>query len=197
MKTLIKPALFLSVYIIIFGLSSSAISLLSSSTLQMALLFVCLAFLVFVLGLVSFGEGKKAMRVRNGNDAIRKRIIETGDDIELNLSGEFKVYKGFLFGIIVISPLLILLVLHGIAMLSIGQGIGIVETLIKYAGGLFHMIFVALSGITSSAGYFGALIGVPIMVGTAGLFYYLGGRKEELVMNSFKQRHEEIYGEQN
>lgn len=78
---------------------SFAILTIEATWLKVTLSALCIAFFLFIVVAFYLQEGQKALKVRHQNDLQRKRMIETGEMIDIKSQKEYKVWKGFAVGL--------------------------------------------------------------------------------------------------
>lgn len=199
----LKQAIIPVVYLFFMAITAFGILCIQGMDwLQYVLLTINLGFYLFIIGRVAMTEGEIAIKTRIANDLEREQIILTGEDRELNLTKEYKPYKGYLFGLSSCLPLLIMLLIHTIMTLIDPSAIG--------AGSLAAFIHMAFFGFLrvgvvnldsetimplAPSFFYWMLLIIPIMMLTTGISYMLGARKIELQQEAIKERQKMIYGE--
>lgn len=163
--------------------------------LKVVLMVLNVGLYLFIVGAASFKDGETALKVRMANDLERWNIIRTGEDRPLKLKEEFKLWKGFMPGLITCVPLVVLILVH--LLINIGggnhmQAAGIANLLYMTFSGFAHVNSAA--NVASWAVYLN-LIALIIIPGTTGLTYYLGGRKIELQQQMIEEKKRQIYGD--
>lgn len=196
MKYYIKNALIPFVYL--FFMAITALGILSIGDhllwLKIILAILNLALYEVIVCAFSFKQGQDAVKVRNANDLERRQIVLTGEDRPLKLSEEYKPYKGFLIGLTVCAPLIILMLIHTVVILcGGGMGFGVAGSLLY----LVVYIFFRLGATTVATEYivFAALAAIPVIVLSTGIAYMLGGRKVELQYKKIEENQRRIYGD--
>ena len=163
--------------------------------LKAVLLALNLALYLFIVGAASFKDGETALKIRVANDLERWNIIRTGEDRPLKIKEEFKIWKGFVPGLITCVPLVILVLVHAIIHLAGGESMA--------AAGISNILYMTFSGfahvnskaeVANWAIYLNlvALVVIPL---TTGFAYYLGGRKIELQQEMIEEKKRQIYGD--
>lgn len=158
------------------------------------LLIINLLFYFLVVATLYGKEGEEAYTVRLSNDVTRKRIIETGADLPLNLTKEYAPWKGFAFGGIISIPLVILLIIHTVFVLSGSNemGAGAIAAFLYMVVFAFARIDLSVEIVTYD--YYVMLIFIPLVVIVSGLSYIRGARKLERQQKRIKETQQEIYG---
>ncbi len=154
---------------------------------------VNIAMYAVVVVITSFKDGETAMRLLHSNDAGRRRIIETGEDIKIDRNGEYKAYKGFLIGFFVCIPMVVLLILHTFLWILVENDVcGRIASII-YKG---YTILFNLAGQELVGDYcYLALCAIPLITCISGIPYILGAKKMQRVYKDIKEQQKEIYGE--
>ena len=126
MKYLFKITIIPFVYLVLMDVISFCIMALQKDLkiLCLVLLIMLVALFCVRLTMILYREGQQALRVRTANDLERENIIRTGEDRKLKLSEEYKLWKGFVVGLIIVAPLLILLLLHTILVFGVSESLG-------------------------------------------------------------------------
>jgi hypothetical protein len=192
MKAIIKPAVFLMIYFVLFGMTSMAISAIKSDTAELVLHILCLLFHLVICSVISFIEGKKAMKKRTANDKIRLRIIETGDDLKFDKGAEYKTKNGPFMGVLVCAPLLVISFISFIVIVSGAPIPAFIKMATKVISGTAFNIFRLFYITTTDWVYvLPALIAVVYAVAT-GIGYYLGGKKQLIIEENFREAKSKI-----
>ena len=97
MKAYLKTALLPFVYLLFTAMIGLGVMLLDEDMfwLQILLNATNTIFYAIIISVAGYKDGQKALRVREQNDTFRKRIVETGEDLPLNLAEEYTPRKGF------------------------------------------------------------------------------------------------------
>ena len=104
MKFYLKKAFFIFVYLVLTSFIAMAIILIEGQTLlKVALLVANLGLFLYIISVMAYQDGQKALKVRIANDKEREYIIKTGEDRKINAQEEYKAYKGFLIGFLLPS----------------------------------------------------------------------------------------------
>ncbi len=186
--------LFYSAIMLFLGL---AIKLISDDLmwLKYLLFVVVFGFYAVMICSISFKDGQNAVKIQHANDVERLNIIRTGEDRSLDLVQEYKPWKGFVSGLVVSSPVIILLILQAIFMLA-GTEVQWPGAVAGYVYFVFFMFLLPGKKIdVPKTYYFWSIIAVPIMMLLMGVPYLLGARKQKLIYENIKDKHKEIYGE--
>lgn len=196
MKYIIKLTVFPFVYLILMATVSIGVYALEGAGpfIKTLAAVVCFLLYFFLMGVIMYQEGGKALKVRNANDVERKRIIRTGEDRPLKLDTEYKARNGFLVGLTVCVPMILLLLIHTL-LISIsgleatwgGRTAGIIY--------LFFFVFFSIGTPTITAfTYYYLLLLIPIMMLGCGIPYVLGAKKVELQEERIEEIHKSIHG---
>lgn len=194
MKYYLKTAIFGFVYLIIMDLVALLISYIKSDVWQFVVSVLAIAFYFFVAGAIYFKEGETALDLLHNNDNQRRRMVETGELVEIKTAAEYKPYKGFIIGAFICVPLVILLILHLIIGLAAdANGAGIAATFMYF---LFYLPYGAFhTGSLVFADYFVILYSIIIISAGVGIAYLLGARKSQRKYDLIERKHREIYGD--
>lgn len=197
MKYLLKQTIIPIVYLIFMSIIAFGILCLGNNLtwLKIILSILNLALYGFIVGVVAKKEGEDALKVRIANDVERLQIIRTGEDRPLKLKEEYKAWKGFVVGLIVCAPLIILLIFH-VILTSINPdlvGAGVIANFIYLSFGAFIRIDNTISLMDWH--YYFNLIAVLILPLITGIPYILGARKIKLQQEMILQKQRQIYGD--
>ena len=198
MKYYLKKAMIGFVYLIFSAITAYGILFIPDlSWLKIVLLVLNIGLYSYVLGATAFQDGQAAYKVRMANDLNRKQIVLTGEDIPLDTKNEYKPYKGFIIGLIICAPLIILLIIHAIVTSSTPSNVDFGNTacfiyMMAYA---FAGVGVSIDKVFILVPPYWALLSVPLIVLIQGTLYSLGARKIELQQEMIKERHKMIHGE--
>lgn len=159
------------------------------------LLLINAGLYVFVVWSLLAKEGEKGFTARQTNDYNRKRIIETGEDLPLNIAEEYTWWKGFAVGGIIIAPLVILMLIHTIFLLA-GSPIVGTGAITSFA----YMVIFAFTriGATATVGiydYYWTLLCIPFILSITGFAYIMGAKKKERQQKSIEQIKNNIRGD--
>ena len=198
MKYYIKNAAFAFVYLIVMDVTALLITMIKTPAWQLVLSIIAILFYLFVLFTIFSGEGARALDIRHANDTQRRRMIETGDVFDLKTAEEYKPYKGFIIGVIICVPQILLLIIHLILGLITGgtaNGAGGAALIIYY---LFYLPFGAMhTGALVFGEYFILLYSVAVISVAIGVAYILGAKKSQRKYDLIERKHREIYGDKN
>lgn len=183
------------VYLVFMVVLTLSVHALENAAFKYILMGATLFLYLFIIGSLSYKDGERALKVRIKNDIERRNIIETGEDRHLNLTEEYKFYKGFLTALVVSLPLFVLLGFHTLAIPSSN---GLTTTFGTITNVLYSMVFnffrVSGKDLTVYTTYW-TLLYVPAVMLTMGIPYILGARNVEKQQEEIKKIHGEIYGE--
>lgn len=165
------------------------------TALIIVLLILNLALYLFVVITLSAKEGETGYNVLITNDANRRMIIQTGEDLPLKHAEEYAPWKGFAIGGIISLPLIILLLIHTIFLLT-----GSPNEVPGAIASFLYMVVFAFTRIeiTSTVGmydYYSALLFVPVVCLACGVAYIYGAMKIERQQRMIKKIHKEIHGD--
>ena len=166
-----------------------------SVVIKIFLAIANLAMYGLVVVFTGMRDGEEAMRILHDNDANRRRIIQTGADIPINRLKEYRAYKGFIVGLFVAAPMILLLIIHAIVYFTTGNVVvGGIAVLIYNGYSIFFGLFMSLAGGVNA---FYLLAFIPVIMCFSGIPYIIGARKMQKMYESIKKQKDEIYGEQN
>ena len=198
MKYLLKQAVIPFIYLIFMAMIAFSIVTIGDDLIWLKIILAILniALYCFLISVISFKEGEIALKVRLANDLERIQIIKTGEDRPLKISEEYKAWKGFVVGFVVCIPLIVLMLVHTILLLTVGStynGGGVISSFI-------YMMFACLVKLNNAVPlqqwhYYFTLIAVPIVMITTGIPYILGAQKVQRQQDRIKEKHRQIYGE--
>ncbi len=193
----LKKALIPWVYTLSMTLISYGLTALNDSLFWLAVVLSVVNIVMYavVVVVVSVKDGETAMKTLHENDLARQRIIETGDDIKINKTVEYKAYKGFLVGLVVVSPMLLLLLIHAIVYFTTGTTVfgGIAAILFRGYSSFFTMFGMTLVG----ANCFYVLVFVPLIMSINGVPYIIGAKRQRALYKMLHIKHAELHGEEN
>lgn len=195
MKSAIKASFFLMIYLILFGITSAAITTLKNVVLRAVLYSVCILFHLVICAFMCYGEGKKSMKVRISNDAIRRRIVQTGEDLRYDKKAEYRTVNGFIMSLITTIPVIVVSLICLISYLSFGAVPNTLKVVTNYVSGNFYYLFCIISGVTADWGYAMPIVFIALFSISMTLGYYLGGRKTEKNMDKINETKRKIKGE--
>lgn len=198
MKYYLKGAIFGFAYLVVMDFVSLLVSYIENKAVQAILTFVAVAFYCFIIGVIFFKDGETALDYLHSNDLQRRRMVETGEIVELKTAPEYKPYKGFIIGALICAPLVFLLILHLIIGLATGgtaNGAGIAASFAYFS---FYMLYGTFQTATLTFGdYFILLYSVVITSAAVGIPYIFGAKKSQKKYDLIERKHREIYGENN
>lgn len=198
MKFYLKKAIVGLAYLLFSAVTAYAILFIPDLVgLKIALLVLNLSLYCYVLAVTAFQDGQAAYKVRLANDLNRKQIILTGDDIPLDTQKEYKHYKGFVIGLIICIPVIVLIGIHAILMAtnSSNQDFGLVASYIYMMVYAFAGLHVKVENLFNVVSPYWNLLAIPVIILVQGVFFYLGGRKIELQQEMIREKHRMIHGE--
>ena len=198
MKFYLKMALLPFVYLLFTAMIGLGVMLLEDDLmwLQIALSATNTIFYGIIVSVAGYKDGQKALRVREQNDTFRKRIVQTGEDIPLNVIEEYTPWKGFFIGFLSCVPVLILLAIHFIS--NIGQAVP--DNTVGMIAGIISMVVFGYMFCFKSIAfgqYAISFLVVPLVCGLYGGFYLLGAKKERAGYDEIRRIKREIHGDQN
>jgi hypothetical protein len=187
--SLLKESVILFIYMLLMGIISALIISINSIVGQIALFVVVILFFAFMCILLckSLGETQYKNLV-TGNIRRKKGNV---DDVTkyCKPESEYRLYKGFLLGIIISSLTYILLIIR----LFVGKSTNF-DAAIRIVN-LMYASLLSIFGTTTSV-YYLALFTI-INIAACGFGYYLGAKKIMLQQEKLQKTHEEIYGKGN
>ena len=141
-------------------------------------------------------EGSTGYGVRLTNDANRRIIVQTGEDLPLKRAEEYAPWKGFAIGGIICIPLVILMIIHTIFIIA-GQPNEVPGAIASFV----YMVVYAFTrlDLNSAVGiydYYYTLLFVPVVCLSSGISYIFGAMKIERQQRMIKKIHKEIHGDQ-
>ena len=192
-----KESFIASMYLVMFTLVDLGILCIGDDLipLKIGLCVVSLLGFMFIVGLMYFKEGEKAMKIRRGNDLNRKQIILTGRDYPLNTVEEYKAWKGFVIGLNTCIPLVISLIVH-VFVSPKGPYYNVGGVIAAF----LYMIVFAFTRVNSAidipqTDYYYTLFAIPVLVLTIGIGYMLGARKAVKDHEKIRAKHRAIHGD--
>ncbi len=199
----LKQMIFPLIYAVIMMMINISITIIGDHLMWLKYLLFTLSFglYAFIVGAVAFKDGQEAVKIQHMNDLERLNIIRTGEDRPINAVKEYKPWKGFVSGLAVCIPLIILMIVHTVLLFTNTQSPKL------WAGALSSYIYLIVfayfrpSSETVFAGYQGGLqyyyclVAIPVFMLLIGLLYMLGARKQKLLYQSVEEKHKAIYGE--
>lgn len=199
MKFYLKKAFFIFVYIILTSFIAMAIAVIKGQTLlKVALLVANMGLFLYIVCMMAYQDGQKALKVRIANDKEREYIVRTGEYRKLNKSEEFAPYKGFLVGFVSCLPLIVILIINLIVSYTnlANTSVADVANYLYFCMGAFANL--DPSGVHEAVIYaspYWSLLIVPLIMLANGIFFILGAKKIEKQYQKVKDIHKGIYGE--
>lgn len=184
-------------YLVFISFGSIFVSLIGNDLIWLKWIFsiIILAIYIMIVGISSYKDGEIAYKKLLANDLERRRIIETGEDIPLNVREEYRPWKGFLTGGITCIPMFVLLIVHTIVGLATnGKFLDFGGTAVVIYMPMFIFFHMDSSVSLAFGDYYLLLFAVPIILLTTGLPYIWGTLKERKTQEIVRQRKEQIYG---
>ena len=164
--------------------------------LEILLCIVNMAFFGISMSVACYKDGQKAYRVLVDNDAMRRVVARTGEDLPINRAEEYKAWKGFAFGALSCFPSVVLLIIHFILQIFVPDATTIFGML---AGVLSILVFglFLIDGklVSTKTSYAGAFLIVPFVALITGIAYILGAKSIERNQKAIEQKHKQIHGE--
>ena len=164
--------------------------------LKIILLLANLGLFIFIVFSLFKTEGQKAFKTRIANDMERAHIIETGEDRPIDSAAEYKTWKGFVMGIVASFPLIIVLIVHTILIAINFQSTGAGAIGAIFYAMIYGFVMALTTELTAYTYYF-MTIYIVILSVTMGLGYMIGGKTIEHQQEMIKEKHRQIYGDQN
>ncbi len=196
MKYLLSKSLFSFIYFVSCSIITYSISLIGHHVVEIVLSAFMLVFCFYIATVVGMKTGEDALKVRHANDLERKEIIRTGRDIPLKLSEEYKAYRGFIIGLLINAPGLILIIVHTLVSIS-GSGNNMVfGKLADLVNMVFYWIINLFYEVETVGTVFYNLIFIAFFTTWFGLSYMLGAKKVMLQYQIIEQKHKELHGEE-
>ena len=191
-----KAPLFAFVFLLLFAISGFAVELMEIPWLKIGLGILLVLFYLFVVFIIFFTEGAQALKIRHANDNGRMEMVRTGEEREINEIAEYKPFKGFLMGVILCLPMIILLTVHTIILLTggtllfFGQAAGFIYT-------VFYCVPTSFITVSTEWQYLFVLYALPLMIAVSGISYILGAKKQQGIYDKTEETRKEIYGDKN
>ena len=185
------------IYLVILSVTSLGITAINNNLLWLKYLLnvLVLAFYGLIIGAISWKNGELGAKILHANDLERRRIIETGEDRPLNRLKEYRPWKGFVEGLAVCLPLILIMIVHTILILIDPNRIG-AGALAGYLYMIVFMFFMPDLTMKFSAGYYYlSLIAIPIFMVITGVAYILGYRKIQRQYEAVERKQNQIYGD--
>lgn len=189
-------------YLIMFDVIALGVLCIGDNliALKVILLILNLGLYGFIMGAVAFKDGQTALKVRMANDLNREQIVKTGKELPLKLNEEYKPWKGFLMGLNMSVPLIILMLLHVILTAGKDPTLASMNNTCGAISGLLYVVVFAFAQVKSTAAilsttYYVTLAAIPFFIGVIGVCYWLGGEKIIRQQEMIKEKHRQIYGD--
>ena len=198
MKFYLKKAVVGFVYLVFSAMASYGVLYIPGlAGLKVVLLILNLCLYLYVLSATAIQDGQSAYKIRMANDLNRKQIVLTGEDIPLDTQKEYKAYKGYIIGVVICLPLIVLLIIHSILMKTnpLNQDYGVAASVLYLSFYAFAGVNVKVGDLFAVVSPYWALVSIPVIILVQGFSFYLGGRKIELQQEMIRQRHKMIHGE--
>ena len=191
----LKTAGVLFAYNITMSLVAYGITMIQLVELRMVLLILNIIIYCSAVFALQMKEGMDSVKVLYLNNRSREKIIETGEDIKIRRSEEYKTFKGFLFGALAYSPYLLLMIAHAII-----TAINPTNFIAGEIGATIYMMFyapigLAFEGALTAGVYYIALYGLVLVSVLSGVAYILGARKIFKQHERIESYNKSIYGE--
>ena len=194
MKYILRLTIAPLVFFIFFIIIAMGIQALNAGDVLRVILG-CLAFILLVLclGGIMLKEGEDAIKILLANDIQRREIIRTGRDVEINVSKEYRPWKGFIVGVIFCIPLVIFIILF--ATNGVQEGMLNFGKLTEVVYSPFYVLVGDFNKTTSLDVYIGAifvLVCFPLMLGIP---YVLGAHRRKNQTRIAEEMHKNIHGD--
>ena len=194
MKYILRLTIAPLVFFIFFIIIAMGIQALNAGDVLRVILG-CLAFIMLVLclGGIMLKEGEDAIKILLANDIQRREIIRTGRDVEINVSKEYRPWKGFIVGVIFCIPLVIFIILF--ATNGVQEGMLNFGKLTEVVYSPFYVLVGDFNKTTSLDVYIGAifvLVCFPLMLGIP---YVLGAHRRKNQTRIAEEMHKSIHGD--
>ena len=196
MKYLLKLTIIPFIYLVFMLVICLSVLMIPEKLLWLRYVAASGAFILFavIIAGVFYGEGQTALKVRLANDMERRQIILTGEDRPLKVKEEYVPWKGFVAGALVCVPLVILLAVHTLLILTVGEtarGAGATASMLY----IIVFIFFSAGGETVSVyAYYYTLFAIPVIMSLTGVPYIIGARKIQRQQDAIERKHNAIYG---
>ena len=198
MKFYLKKAIIGLVYLLFSAVTAYGVLFIPGLTwLKIILLILNLSLYGYILASTAFQDGQASYKVRMINDLNRQQIVLTGEDIPIDTQKEYRPYKGFIIGLVICVPLIVLLIIHLIVTSTnpLNQDFGVTASFLYLSFYAFAGAKFGVDKVFASVSPYWTLIAIPVIVLIQGLFFYLGGRKIELQQEMIKEKHKILHGE--
>ena len=199
MKFYLKMAFMPFIYLVFSAMLGLAVLTIQDEKLvwlQYVLCGVNLAFYALVMSMAAIKDGRKALKIREQNDTYRRVIMETGDDLPLNIVEEYTPWKGLTVSVLACLPSIILVAIHFI----LNIGVSVPNNDIGGIAGVLNLVvfsFFMIDGVILTAEYAFILLIVPFVCLVYGIMYIIGANLEQKNYDKIRQTHRELHGEDN
>ena len=194
MKYILRLTIAPLIFFIFFIIIAMGVQALNAGDLIRIILGVLVfIMLIFCLGGIMIKEGQDAIKTLLANDIQRREIIRTGKDVEINVSKEYRPWKGFIVGLIFCIPLVIFIVLFGVN--GVQEGALNFGKLAEVVYSPFYVLVGDFTKTTSLDVYIGAifvLVCLPLMLGIP---YILGAHIRKNQTRIAEEMHKNIHGD--
>lgn len=189
-----KESIFIFFYEFMMSTIAFAIFTIETTWVKVSLSLLCIVFFLFIVFIYFGQEGQKALKKLHENDLKRKRIVETSEYIEIEQQKEYKVWKGFVIGLLVFIPMFIFLFIYAIILICGGT-----STLISGISSIIYMLFSApiMAFVSTFQGTicFSVLYGAILTSIASGVGYILGAKKIKLQYEKIAEKQRYLHGE--
>ena len=198
MKYYLKMAIMPFIFLLFSAMLGLGVMLLDEDMLilQYLLYAVNTGFYAILMMVGGFKDGQNALKIRMQNDAYRKRIIETGEDLPLQIAQEYHPWKGYVIGLISAIPTTLLTLLHFVTNI----GAGVPDNSLGMISGIINMVvfgYFMADGKVAFGEYAFSLLYIPFICLVYGLAFQLGGKQMQKQYDKIQATHKAIYGEEN
>ena len=197
-KYYLKMAFMPFIYLVFSAMLGLAVLTIQDNNLQWLQYVLCgvnLAFYSLVMSMAAIKDGRKALKVREQNDTYRRVIMQTGDDLPLNIVEEYTPWKGFTISLISCIPSILLVAVHFL----LNIGVAVPDNSVGGIAGILNMVvfsFFMIDGVILTAEYAFALLIVPFICIVYGVMYMIGANLEQKNYDKIKQIHQELHGDE-
>ena len=190
LRLTIAPLIFFIFFIVI---AMGIYALNAGDVLRIILGGLSFIMLLLCLGGIMVKEGEDAIKTLLANDIQRREIIRTGKDVELNVSKEYRPWKGFIVGLILCIPLVIFIILFNPN--GVQEGVLNFGKLAEVVYSPFYVLVGDFSKTTSLHFYIGAIIVLVCFPLMLGIPYILGAHIRKNQTKIAKELHKNIHGD--
>lgn len=196
MKYYIKMAFMPFIYLVFATMLGWGITIIDKNliVLQYVLCAVNTLFYAGIVGMAAFKDGQKAVQIRAQNDIYRRKIVETGEDLPLDIYGEYTPWKGFFIAFLACVPSILLVIIHFIIHLIDPTA----PSSVGMAAGMLSMVVFSYFLITETvtvAQYAFILLLVPFVCGVYGGMFVIGANKEQKYYDKIYEKSKRINGD--